>query len=555
MNPSVYGQSIKLTATVTSQASTGSVTFYDGTIVLGMATLANGSATLTTQLLASGVRSLYARYDGDFTHLGSVSPKLAQTVNSLPSSGFQPTANYGASAVPWTVVVADFNGDGNLDLAVTNQGGPDLTAGSISVFLGNGDGTFQSAQNVATTPSPRSLVTGDFNGDGIADLAYSGFDPTQFIAPMNVLLGNGDGTFRASGSYLGAGSGIYATGDFNDDGYTDIADVSGGVAPFLGNGDGTFRFTAISSLGQLGGTSGVVGDFNRDGRADVALTTGGDKITVLFGDGKGDFELSEVFFTATTTQNLISLAVGDLNGDGYLDLVAGSHSNSGAPANINVLFGKGDGTFQTAVAYTAGKSPQSIAVGDFNGDGRIDLALVNSGSDNVGILLGVVATGQTIGFSTPESVALGTQPFTVIATASSGLTVGLTARTPAVCTVSGATVTTLSVGICTIIATQSGNSTYAAAAPVIKSFAVGEAQTITFGALSNRTLGTAPFPVRATASSGLKVTYASNSTSVCTVSGTTVTLLETGVCSITASQSGNPTWAAAASVTQTFTVH
>ena len=162
---------------------------------------------------------------------------------------------------------------------------------------------------------------------------------------------------------------------------------------------------------------------------------------------------------------------------------------------------------------------------------------------------------QTITFGPLGNVIAGVAPFTISATSSSGLGVSFTSTTPAVCTVSGSTVTVLTVGACSITATQAGNTTYGAATPVTQTFTVaGKPQTITFGALSGQTLGATPFALSATATSGLAVTFTSNSTTVCTVSGVEVVLLTDGTCSITASQAGNSIYAAATSVTQTFAV-
>ena len=164
-------------------------------------------------------------------------------------------------------------------------------------------------------------------------------------------------------------------------------------------------------------------------------------------------------------------------------------------------------------------------------------------------------TAQTIIFGALSNQPYGTAPFTVSATASSGLAVSFASTTTAVCTVSGSTVTLVVVGTCTIQATQAGNSSYAAATPVNQSFQVTQAaQTINFGVLSNVTLGVAPFAISATASSGLSASFTSTTPGVCTTSGTTVTLVSVGSCSITASQPGNSTYAAATPVTQTFTV-
>jgi C1A family cysteine protease/sugar lactone lactonase YvrE len=169
----------------------------------------------------------------------------------------------------------------------------------------------------------------------------------------------------------------------------------------------------------------------------------------------------------------------------------------------------------------------------------------------------IVSAGasQTIAFGALSNVTLGVAPFTIGATASSGLTVTFTSATTSVCTVSGSTVTVLAGGTCSITASQAGNATYAAATPVTQNFTVKPAsQTIAFGALSNVTFGVSPLILSATASSGLTVTFTSNTTSVCTVSGAAVVVLGEGTCSITANQAGNASYASATSVTQSFAV-
>ncbi len=168
---------------------------------------------------------------------------------------------------------------------------------------------------------------------------------------------------------------------------------------------------------------------------------------------------------------------------------------------------------------------------------------------------GVSKEAQTITFGTLPGKTLGAAPFTVSATASSGLAVSFASTTPTVCTVSGSTVTLVAHGACSIEATQAGNNYFAAATAVTRSFAVSkEAQTITFGTLPAKTLGAAPFTVSATATSGLAVSFASTTTSVCTVSGNTVTLVAHGACSIEATQAGNANFAAATAVTRSFAV-
>jgi len=166
------------------------------------------------------------------------------------------------------------------------------------------------------------------------------------------------------------------------------------------------------------------------------------------------------------------------------------------------------------------------------------------------------AAPQTISFGALSNVTIGAAPFTVSATASSGLAVSFASTTTAVCTVSGNTVTVVTVGSCSITASQTGNAGYLAASMVVQSFVVNPApQTISFSALSNKTFGAAPFTVSATSNSGLSVSFASTTTAVCTVSGNTVTIAAVGSCSITASQTGNATYAAAMAVVRNFTVN
>lgn len=166
VNPSVFGQPVILTATLTPAGATGTVTFYDGTTIIGIKSLAAGHAALSISLLASGVRSLKAYYAGDSTYTPSTSPLLAQMISAVPSNGFQTALTYAAGNQPNVVAVGDFNADGKADLAIADIQG-------INILLGNGDGTFQVAKHYPTVVGPASVVVGDFNGDGRTDLAVA----------------------------------------------------------------------------------------------------------------------------------------------------------------------------------------------------------------------------------------------------------------------------------------------------------------------------------------------------------------------------------------------
>jgi ELWxxDGT repeat protein len=278
---------------------------------------------------------------------------------------------------PNSVAVGDFNGDGVQDLAVANRGTYIFYAddGSVSVHLGNGDGTFQPARHFAAGVDPVSVAVGDVNGDGRLDLAVANHGSND----VSVLLGNGDGSFQAARSFP---TGIAATSvtvaDFNGDGRPDLA-VTGGVSAgpgvnvLLGNGDGTFQ--PAQYFGTVPGPrSAVAADFNRDGRLDLAVAgeTGGifpppPSISVLLGNGDGTFQTARNFYT--TGADSLSVAAGDVNGDGRLDLAVANWDVD----VVSVHLGNGDGTFAAARNFAAG-GPSGVALGDVNGDGRLDLA-------------------------------------------------------------------------------------------------------------------------------------------------------------------------------------
>jgi hypothetical protein len=203
--------------------------------------------------------------------------------------------------------------------------------------------------------------------------------------------------------------------------------------------------------------------------------------------------------------------------------------------------------------YTASFVATSTAT-----DGRLQFYLgSNIGNvwfDNVQVY-STAAAAQTITFAAPAAQAFGTAPFSIGATASSGLAVAFNPTTPAVCSISASTVTLLATGTCSITASQGGNAAYAIANPVTQSFVVTpEQQSIVFATIASKITGVAPFAVSAAATSGLAINLISTTTTVCSVSGITVTVLAAGTCSITASQAGNANVAAAASVTQSFAV-
>jgi len=323
-------------------------------------------------------------------NMGTSPSYVDGTVSVLLGNGdgrFQEARSFAAGSLPSSVTVGDFNGDGVPDLAVANRGSPPRYMDSgVSVLLGNGDGSFQTARRFATGSMPSSIAVGDFNGDGLPDLAVANDHPS--MGTVAVLLGNGDGSFQTARSF-GAGShpsGV-AVGDFNGDGVPDLAVTNlgsyptyldGGGSVLLGIGDGSFQ-TARSFQAGHGPSFVALSDFNGDGFLDLAVANNlSNDVSVLFGNGDGSFQAAQGFWTGSHPSSVV---VSDFNGDGLPDLaVAGS-------SDVSVLLGIGDGSFQTARSFGVGSDSRSAATGDFNGDGLPDLAVANFSSNDVSVLI------------------------------------------------------------------------------------------------------------------------------------------------------------------------
>jgi hypothetical protein len=328
---------------------------------------------------------------GDFNGDGKLDLAVANgTDNTVsvflgkPDGTFSPRIDYPTGPQPSSVTVGDFNGDGNLDIAVASQNCvviahiSTITCGqaSVSILLGNGDGTFQPHQDFPTATRPLSVGTADLNGDGKLDLVLAG-DLNGSNNSVSVLLGNGDGTFQSHMDYpvpAPGGPNWAIVADFNADGKPDVAAGYGGgaVAIYLGNGDGTLQVPKTFQLrDSFGANSGATaGDFNGDGKLDIAVTSSSGA-NIFLGNGDGTF----TFLNAVASGDGPVTAV-DLNKDGRLDLiVVGTDSLHGDSGAVYALIGNGDGTFQPTSAEATGVWPYAVVVGDFNGDGAVDFAV------------------------------------------------------------------------------------------------------------------------------------------------------------------------------------
>jgi hypothetical protein len=297
------------------------------------------------------------------------------------------------------VATADFNKDGNLDLAFATTG-PNR---NVSIALGNGTGQFSAPTNLNTSP-PMDLATwsvavGDFNNDGNSDLVTANY----YTDNLSLLLGNGDGTFGAA-TYFGVGSGPYtvAVADFNGDGNSDVVTAnqySNNVSILPGNGNGTFGAATNVSVGS-NPYFVLVGDFNQDGKSDLATANfGSNSVSILLQNANGTFD-APTNFTVGITPNYIAL--GDFNGDNNLDLATSNQESN----NISILLGDGTGSFGPPTNFSVATQPLAIASGDFNADGQLDLATANNQSNDVSVLFGS-GNGS---FGTATNFVVGTHP-------------------------------------------------------------------------------------------------------------------------------------------------
>ena len=300
-----------------------------------------------------------------------------KTVSVLLGNGdgtFGSPVAYGTGELPTSVVVGDFNDDGELDIAVANSG-----ENTVSVLLGNGDGTFQTHQDFATGRAPNSLIVADFNGDLKSDLATANSGGNT----VSVLLGRGDGTFRHHIDTRTPNPPTYvAAGDLNGDNKPDLVAFDKGVSVLLGTGDGHFQTSLNYGLYSFAGGI-VIGEFNGDGHADVAVghSFGVPQVGILLGNGDGTLQGRADY---TTEPIPTAVAAGDLNGDGRADVaVTSSYANT-----VSVFLSNGDGGFSAGVNYATGANPSDVAIGDVNGDGKADLVVGNLGGNSISVLLG-----------------------------------------------------------------------------------------------------------------------------------------------------------------------
>jgi Ca2+-binding RTX toxin-like protein len=284
------------------------------------------------------------------------------------------------------ITTGDFNGDGKPDVAAM-----DIGSNNISIFFGNGDGTFNFGPKINLGVVPYDFSTGDFNGDSKLDLGITNFSSKDF----SVLLGDGKGSFSPATNFdlSSSASNVY-WGDFNGDDKFDLVTLntdSNNISLLLADGKGGYGKPTNFSVGTLP-KSFVVKDLNGDGKLDVVTANqNSNNISILLGDGKGSFGKATNFDVGKSPT---SIAVGDINKDGKLDLVTANRGSD----NLSILFGDGKGSFGSTTSAYGGVNPSSVNLADFNADSKPDLMV----SDDISTF--ILWGDGTGGFKTYDEV-------------------------------------------------------------------------------------------------------------------------------------------------------
>jgi hypothetical protein len=385
-NGASAGAPVTISAAVTAPAPSryiffaldGPVDFYDGDRFLGSAPIVNGAAQIQTRRIRAGSRTIRARYSGT-QFLSASSGATNISISPVPTLVNPTNTSFGTGQAPLGIVTGDFNGDDIPDLAVAASG-PILGDVGVYLHLGNGDGTFTSPTFIANHGSGAGIEAADFGFRGALSAV------SDSATGIRILQGDNHGQFPSS---LTMNDGINVSSlvstDFNRDGFPDLVVLqpsSPGVGILLGDVNTGGLYPPNGGAPGLAPAGAVaVGDFDGDGFPDLAVgssTSATPKIWIDLGNGDGTFR-SPVGYTVTGAVHAI--ATGDFNGDGKIDLAVADD------AGISILLGNGNGTFQAAIPFPLSHAAPNLAVADLNGDGKDDVVITDRVTNQVGIYL------------------------------------------------------------------------------------------------------------------------------------------------------------------------
>ncbi len=538
-------------------------------------------------LLTVGTCTVDASQPGNASYLAAVPVSRSFAVAAAPlltqTISFAAPADQSLGSTPATLAATASSG--LVVSFVSTTPGVCLVSGSSVALVAVGTCSISATQAGNTAFAPASAVSRTFNVAAVPLLAQT----ISFTAPANQTLGTAAPTLVATSS-----AGLVVSFASSTPG---VCTVSGNSLALVAAGTCSITATQAGSASTAAATAVTRSfsvsaapltaqtiSFNSPGNQTlgsapgplVATATSG--LTVTFASSTGT-----VCSVSGTTLTLLAA------GACTVDASQAGNSTYGAASTVSRTFSVATAaqtiSFNTPANQSFGAAPSSLVASASSGlvvvfasttptvcsvsgstvtllaAGTCSINATQAGNANTAAATAVLRSfvvapaTQTISFATPANQTLGSTPAPLVATSSAGLTVTFASTTPAVCSASGTTLTLVAAGTCSISATQAGNANTAAATAVVRSFSVNTAaQTISFTSPGNQTLGTAPGPLVASASSGLVVSITSNTPAVCNASGTTLTLVAVGTCTLTANQAGNATYAPATSVVQSVTV-
>jgi hypothetical protein len=331
---------------------------------------------------------------------------LASLHQATAQVTFAPTVTNAVDSNPESFAVTDVNGDGKIDLICGNAGNSPYNNGTLSILTNNGSGSFVIASTLNIGHGPGSIVAADVNGDGKVDLITANWDNGNGNT-LSVWTNNGGGVFGSNATYVvGSGPRTVVTADVNGDGKLDLINANFGfngsgntLTVLTNNGTGVFGSNATLTVGN-GSYSVTAADFYGDGKMDLISANVGDStLTVLTNNGSGIFGSNATY---TVGRGPRSVAAADINGDGTLDLICANCGNFNGNT-LTVLTNSGNGVFGSNATYVVGTAPIYVTAADINGDGKLDLICAN----DTGNTLSVLTNNGSAGFVTAAMLSAG----------------------------------------------------------------------------------------------------------------------------------------------------
>lgn len=547
----------------TGAASAASISVTPATVpgapTIGTATAGNAQATVTFTAPASNGGSAVTGYTVTSSPAGGVDSNAGSTGLSHVITGLT-----NGTAYTFTVTATNAKGPSAASGA-SNSVTPDIVPGAPTI----GTATAGNAQATVTFTAPAGNGGSAVTGYTVTSSPAGGTDSHAGTTGLShVITGLTNGTtytftVKATNA-MGTGAASGASNSITP------ATVPG--APTIGtatagNTQATVTFTAPVSTGGSAITGYTVTSSPAGGVDSNAGTTGLSHVITgltngtaytftvtaanVMGSSTASGATNSVTPTVSQTISFNSAPTVTVSGTGTVSATGGASGNAvtftSTTTSVCTVSGTNGSTVTGVIAGTCIIAANQAGGGTYSAAPQVTQnIIIGQGS-------------QTITFGAQAAKVFGTTPFTLspLATASSSLAVTYTSTTTSVCTISGSTVTIVSVGTCTIAASQAGNTSYAAAPQVTQNIVISQgSQLITFGAQAAKVFGTTPFALSplATASSSLAVTYTSTTLSVCTISGSTVTMLAIGTCTIAANQAGNANYTAAPQLTQNIII-